>query len=41
MAGDAVMALGAYRRSAPMLLAGAVVIGIGWAHAVWPQAADR
>jgi len=41
MAGDAVMALGAYRRSAPMLLAGAAVIGIGWAHAVWPQAAGR
>jgi hypothetical protein len=41
MAGDAVMGLGAYRRSAPMLLAGAVMIGIGWAHALWPQASGR
>lgn len=41
LAGDAVMGLGAYRRSAPTLLAGAVMIGIGWAHALWPQATRR
>jgi hypothetical protein len=35
------MGLGAYRRSAPILVAGAAMIGIGWAHAVWPQTARR
>lgn len=37
MAGDAVMGVGAYRRSAALLVAGAMVIGIGWAHALWPR----
>jgi hypothetical protein len=41
MAGDAVMGFGAYRRSTPILLAGAMMIGTGWAHAIWPQAARR
>ena len=41
LAGDAVMGLGAYRRSAPILVAGAAMIGIGWAHAVWPRTAGR
>jgi hypothetical protein len=37
LAGDALMALGCYRRSAPLLLAGAAVVGVGWSHALWPQ----
>src|SRR6266700_3535805 len=37
LAGDALMGLGAYRRSAPLLLAGAVSIGVGWSHARWPR----
>jgi hypothetical protein len=41
LAGDAVMGIGAYRRSAPLLLAGALVIGIGWSHALWPAALAR
>jgi hypothetical protein len=36
LAGDAVMALGAYRRSPVAIIAGAVVVGIGWSHARWP-----
>jgi hypothetical protein len=41
LAGDAVMGLGAYRRSAKLLLAGATMIGVGWSHALWPQPTDR
>ena len=41
LAGDAMMGLGAYRRSAMLLLAGAAIIGVGWSHALWPQPADR
>ncbi len=37
LAGDALMGLGAYRRSAPLLLAGAAVIGAGWSHGLWPR----
>jgi len=37
LAGDLLMGLGAYRRSAPLLMAGVVVIGIGWSHALWPS----
>jgi hypothetical protein len=36
MAGDALMGLGAYRRSAPLLLAGAAVVAAGWSHPLWP-----
>jgi hypothetical protein len=36
LAGDALMGLGAYRRSARLLLAGAMVVGIGWSHPLWP-----
>ena len=39
LAGDALMGLGAYKRSLPLVLAGAAVIGIGWSHALWPQPA--
>jgi len=37
LAGDALMGLGAYRRSAPMMVAGAAMIGAGWSHALWPR----
>jgi hypothetical protein len=37
LTGDAIMGLGACRRSAPLLLAGATVVGIGWSHALWPR----
>jgi hypothetical protein len=40
-AGDAIMGLGAYRRSTMLLLAGAGMIGVGWSHALWPQPAGR
>lgn len=36
LAGDALMAVGAYRRNRPLMLAGALVIGVGWSHALWP-----
>ena len=39
LAGDAMMGFGAYRRSALLLLAGAAIIGLGWSHALWPDAA--
>ena len=41
MAGDVLMGLGAYRRSAMLVLAGAAVVGIGWSHARWPRLAVR
>lgn len=41
LAGDALMGLGAYRRSTPLLLAGALVISAGWSHALWPPAVAR
>jgi len=36
LAGDALMGVGAYRRNVLLLVAGAAVIGAGWAHAWWP-----
>jgi hypothetical protein len=39
LAGDALMGLGAYRRSALLLIAGDAVIGAGWSHALWPRPA--
>jgi hypothetical protein len=41
LAGDALMGLGAHRRSVALLALGAVVIVTGWSHAVWPQARSR
>jgi hypothetical protein len=37
LAGDAVMGIGAYRRSSALMLAGAAVVMIGWSHALWPH----
>lgn len=37
LAGDALMGLGARRRSCVLLLAGAAVIAVGWSHAAWPR----
>lgn len=37
LAGDALMGLGAHRRSSALLVAGAAVIAIGWSHAAWPH----
>jgi hypothetical protein len=37
-AGDAVMATGAWRRSWPLMVAGALVVVAGWSHALWPGA---
>ena len=37
LAGDAVMALGAHRRSLAPLVAGAAMIAAGWSQAAWPQ----
>jgi hypothetical protein len=36
LAGDALMGMGAYRRSGRMMVAGAALIGAGWSHALWP-----
>jgi hypothetical protein len=36
LAGDALMGLGAHRRSAALLIAGAIVIAAGWSHPAWP-----
>jgi hypothetical protein len=41
LAGDAVMGLGARRRSPLLLIAGAVVIAAGWSHAAWPGTSRR
>ena len=41
LAGDAVMGLGARRRSWTLLLAGAAVIAAGWLHAAWPTTSTR
>jgi len=38
LAGDALMGLGARRRSVALLIAGALVIAAGWSHAAWPRA---
>src|SRR5215470_9348390 len=37
LAGDAVMGIGAYRRSSMLMLAGAAIVVIGWSHALWPR----
>jgi hypothetical protein len=37
LVGDALMGLGAYRRSASLLLAGGMVICAGWSHGLWPR----
>ena len=41
LAGDAVMGLGAHRRSPLLLVAGAAVIAAGWSHPVWPGTSSR
>ncbi len=41
LAGDALMGVGAHRRSRALLLAGAAVIVVGWSNASWPQAFRR
>jgi hypothetical protein len=37
LAGDAVMGIGARRRSLPLLLAGAAVVVAGWSHGALPR----
>jgi hypothetical protein len=41
LAGDAVMGLGARRRSPLLLVVGAAVIAAGWSHATWPRMSSR
>ncbi|MET8833600.1 hypothetical protein ABZV78_06765 [Micromonospora sp. NPDC004540] len=41
LAGDAVMAVGAWRRSPPLLAVGALVIAAGGAHPWWPRGSTR
>jgi hypothetical protein len=41
LAGDALMGLGAHRRSAALLIGGAIVIAAGWSHAAWPPNRPR
>jgi hypothetical protein len=41
LAGDALMGIGAYKRNALLLFAGATMIGAGWSHALWPWTAGR
>ena len=36
LAGDALMGLGAHRRSAALLIVGVIVIAAGWSQAAWP-----
>ncbi|MGI9008445.1 MAG: hypothetical protein ACR2FU_20010 [Streptosporangiaceae bacterium] len=36
LAGDAMMGVGAGRRRVGLMAAGAVLIGAGWAHPLWP-----
>jgi hypothetical protein len=36
LAGDALMGIGARRRSPALVLAGAAVVAAGWSHALWP-----
>ena len=35
LAGDAVMALGAWRRSLNMMAAGLLIVAVGWSHGAW------
>jgi hypothetical protein len=41
LAGDVLMALGAHRHRAALLVAGAAVIVAGWSHAAWPPGRGR
>jgi hypothetical protein len=41
LAGDALMGVGAHRRNATLLVAGAAVIAAGWSHAAWPRTTAR
>jgi hypothetical protein len=41
LAGDALMAWGAHRRSAGLLITGAAVVAAGWSHAAWPGRPGR
>ncbi|MFG1658417.1 hypothetical protein ACGFIY_18020 [Micromonospora chersina] len=41
LAGDALMAVGAGRRSPSLLSVGALVIAAGWAHPWWPHRSRR
>lgn len=41
LAGDAVVGLGAHRRSFALLLADAAIIAVGWLHATWPRPSAR
>jgi hypothetical protein len=37
LAGDALMGLGAYRRSPTLFVSGAAVVVLGWSHGFWPR----
>jgi hypothetical protein len=41
LAGDALMGVGAYRRSARLILAGAFVVAAGWSHGLWRHVPRR
>ena len=41
LAGDALMGLGARRRSVALLLVGATAVAAGWSHAAWPRTTAR
>ena len=40
LAGDAVMALGAWRRSLNMMAAGLLIVAVGWSHGAWGAGAQ-
>ncbi len=40
LAGDAVMALGAWRRSPDMMIAGLLIVAVGWSHGAWGSEAQ-
>ncbi|HET9896033.1 MAG TPA: hypothetical protein VFQ44_13985 [Streptosporangiaceae bacterium] len=37
IAGDALMGIGAYRRSRGLFATGAALVVVGWSHALWPR----
>lgn len=37
LAGDAIMGIGAYRRSPALVISGAALVVLGWSHALWPH----
>ena len=41
LAGDAVMTLGAYRRNAPLIGVGTLIVIAGWSHGLLPQSLTR